>query len=99
MKDTLLPKGETKMASQLIAPLTAAGFSLLGSKLVTHYLPRTIGELPNIQRLAAIGAVAVAGEVLQSVVEQVVAGRVETNEVVDDIDGSIIDGEVIEHED
>lgn len=98
MKDTLLPKGETKMGFQLIAPLTAAGFSLAGSKLVTNYLPRNIGELPNIQRLAAIGAVAVAGEVLQSVVEQVVASRFETDDVTEDFDGTVIDGEVIEHE-
>lgn len=87
------------MGFQLIAPLTATGLSFGGSALIKKYIPRDTANLPTIQRLAAIGALAVTTEVVQSVVERMVADRFETNEVADTFDGDIIDGEVIDHED
>ena len=87
------------MVYQLIAPLTSVGVSLGGSKLISQYIPRSAAELPSIQRLAAIGAVAVTAEVVQSVVERVMADAMGTNQVADTVDGDIIDGEVIDHED
>lgn len=87
------------MGFQLIAPLTSLGVSLGGSKLVTQYLPRKAAEFPSIQRLAAIGAVAIGAEVVQSVVERVIADAMSPANVANDFDDSIIDGEVIDHED
>lgn len=87
------------MGFQLIAPLTATGFSFGGSALIKKFVPRETADLPTIQRLVAIGSVAVATEVVQSIVERVVADRFGTDEVADTVDGDIIDGEVIDHED
>lgn len=87
------------MGFQLIAPLAAAGFSLGGSKLISQYIPRNTAEFPSIQRLAAIGAVAVAAEVVQSAVERVMTDATSPANVVNDFDDSVIDGEVIDHED
>lgn len=87
------------MGFQLIAPLTAAGFSIGGSKLISQYMPRNAADLPSIQRLAAIGAVAVGAELVQYAVERVMTDAMRPANVVNDFDDSVIDGEVIDHED